>query len=1015
MNKYIGKKYVFLIVFAILSYPVLSQTPVDICENTVPSNWKTTNGGLSVSESHYKLGAHSLRWNWKSKSATLTITDTAFTKAAANARSCFAIWIYNAAPIKDSLVFRFGDAVKTTCSFSFQLNFKGWRTAWVMYNRDMKGKPVAGMTTLRITAPASVAQGNLFFDHVVYCTTVDPRGPMRDKQIPFVNRDGDKAANAHWTSLLQFSSFRHYLSLPKKMTAKDVSDIETINNRYEEIILQANPFQKRHLAFIDSVFEQYQIKRDGSIIRGRPVNSINAYEIVKEMPLPDAKKWAKEFGVEDPTDLLLKIAVAYRNGIISVEEKNNLSNQFITLLDHLHNQGWAYGSGMGSLHHIGYFFQNYFSACLLMKQPLKENNLLQRTQKDMEWFSGLGRTRQRPTLLPLSNIDVFNTLLGGMLSTILIMDDSPQKLLQLKEYSQWLSNNIGPEYSIDGTFKPGGSVTHHGTLYPAYAIGGLNGLTPIVYSLSNTSFAITPKAFNVIKESLMKMHYYTNPLYWPVSVAGRHPTGNWKIAEPSFAYMALAGGAQPFDSTMASVYLHIVKDNKKTAWAKDFLNKGITPANFPTGHWDMNYGLFSIHRRSNWLLTVRGHNRYFVSHESYPGANVYGRYLTYGNLELMYPNNTENNGSYFKDEGWDWNHIPGTTTLNVPLEKLKANIVNADDFSGVEEMLLTDEIFAGGTTLNKQGMFAMKLHGHDKYDMGSFRAIKSWFMFENVVVCLGSNISNNITAHPTLTTLFQNYLGDTAAIFFVAGKKITAFPYQEQWKTNEAVSLIDNRGTAYYLPHGGNVEVYKKQQQSRNQHDNKNTSGPFATAIINHGNAPKENKYEYAMLINSDSSRLAQFVSAMKPAKPVYKILQQDSAAHILYYAPQQITALASFKENKTTNDALIVSTNRPCLLMYQKSKSEITLSVTDPDLGFYQGPDDTPLLPDGKRKEVSIYSKKWYGSPAKPSAIKLTLKGKWKLTDNNKNYTTGIDSKGNSTILVPCKYGEPTVIMLKK
>lgn len=1016
MNSF--KKYipVFVSLLCVLhSNPAFSQSPIDFCEEQVPANWKTNNGRLSLSNNHSKLGTQSIQWNWNKKSSSLTITDAAFDKTINNTRSGFAIWIYNDVPVKDSLVFQFGNEMKTNCSFSFQLNYKGWRTAWVMYHRDMKGKPVAGMNMLRISAPKSLNNGTLFFDHVVYNTNIDPRGPMRDVQAPFININGDKAANAHWTSLLTFSQFKHYLPKPAGVTSIQQSDIQTIHNRYEEIILKETPAGKKQLLFIDSAFNSYQIKRDGNNISGKPVSSINAYEIADELSLADAKKWARQYGVQDASELLLKIAVAWRSNDVSVDDKNGLSVMFISLLDHLHDQGWAYGSGMGSLHHLGYYFQDYFPACLLMKQVLKENNRLLQTQKDMEWFSGLGRTRQQPELLPLANIDVFNTLLGGMLASILVMDNSPEKLIQLNEYSAWLSKNIGPEYSIDGTFKPGGSVTHHGTLYPAYAIGGLNGLTPIIYTLSNTSFAVTPKAYNVVKESLLKMHYYTNPLYWPISAAGRHPTGNWKIADQAYAYMALAGGSQKFDSAMASIYLHIVSNNKKTAWANDFLNKGIKPANFPNGHWDMNYGLLSIHRRSNWLLTVRGHNRYFVSHESYPGANVYGRYLTYGNLELMYPNNTANNGSYFKDEGWDWNNIPGTTTLHLPLEKLKANIVNADDFSGVEEMLLTDEIFCGGSSFKNQGMYAMKLHGHDKYDMGSFRAIKSWFMFDSLVICLGSNITNNIKEYETHTTLFQNFLSDTASSLFINGESRTVFPYQQKSNENKPFSIIDNRRTAYYLPKGGNIEVCKTRQQSRNQQDTKNTSGNFTKAILNHGTAPEAGSYEYAMIVNSDSASLQQFDAAMNFSLSVYKVLQQDSIAHILYYSPQQITALALFKENASCNDSLIISASRPALLMYQNKLNEISLSVTNPDLGFYKGADDTPLLPDGKRKEVSIYSKKWYGTAAKSSVVKLTIKGKWKLIGENKSQAIKLDTKGNSILSVTCSYGEPLTIALKK
>ena len=1007
------KQYILILVSSFCCYTAFAQAPLDICETKIPDNWHAAKGKLSLSETHFKQGAQSIRWDWKKKNASLKIVDNNFASAAADPRSCFAIWVYNDSPVKDSLLFSFGEKNKTDCSFTMQLNFKGWRTVWVMYNRDMNGKPTANMNSLIIQAPKSVKKGTLFFDAIHYVTTVDPRAPMRDDQVPFINPiSGNTTANAHWVNLLQFSQFPNYLELPKSISPKEIADLEIIKKRYEQIILPENPFPKNQVNSIKKAFEVYNIKRNGENITGRPVNSINEYEINHTVSLSEAKDYAQDYGVQNASTLLLKIATAYRSPNVSAAEKDLLSKDFLEFLDHLHDQGWAYGSGMGSVHHLGYNFRNYFSACLLMKDVLKSSNRLDRTIKDMYWFSGQGRTHQLPELLPSSNIDVFNTLLGGMLATILIMDDSPEKLLQMQEFTQWLSNNIGPEYSIEGTFKPGGSVTHHGTLYPAYAKDGLDGLSPIIYSLSNTSFSITPKAYDVVSESLLMMHRYTNPLYWPLSVSGRHP-GEGKISAEPFAYMAKAGGQKLFDTAMAKIYLQILSGNYHTTFAKEFIAKGITPSHFTAGHWDMNYGLLSIHRRADWLLTVRGHNRYFVTHESYPGANMYGRYLTYGNLELFYPNDTENKGSYFKDEGWDWNNIPGTTTLEVPLDKLRANIINADDFSGVEEMLLTDEVFAGGTHLGDQGIYAMKLHGNDKYDMGSFRANKSWFMFDSLIVCLGSDITNTIKDYPTVTTLFQNYLTDSTATFFVNNKPVTQFPYAHKWNNEKNLSVIDNRKTGYYIPYSEDVSITKSIQHSRNQKDTRETQGPFGKMLIEHGNAPVNQSYEYAMLINTDSAKMKQFVSSMSSVHPAYKVLQADSLAHIVYFPSQQITGISLFTKNKIINDSLIIYNNRPCLLMYQKQQNEISLSVTDPDLGFYDGPDDTPVLPNGKRKEVSIYSKSWYATPAKPSVVKLVLKGKWNLSESNKNVKIMYDIDGNSNLVVSCSYGEASLVKL--
>ena len=105
------------------------------------------------------------------------------------------------------------------------------------------------------------------------------------------------------------------------------------------------------------------------------------------------------------------------------------------------------------------------------------------------------------------------------------------------------------------------------------------------------------------------------------------------------------------------------------------------------------------HRRADWLVTVAGHGRYLWSAEIYQGANHYGRYLTHGSMQLLADGDPVSAfGSGFRQEGWDWRHIPGTTALEIPMERMKADIRNVDTASGYEEMLLSDEAFAGGVS-----------------------------------------------------------------------------------------------------------------------------------------------------------------------------------------------------------------------------------------------------------------------------------------------------------------------------
>ncbi|ADY54334.1 Lyase catalytic [Pseudopedobacter saltans DSM 12145] len=1004
-----------ILAFILFSSPVFAQLQVDICENTVPKDWKANYGKLSLSTVHAKMGKQSVKWDWTDQNASIGIIDKDFAKVADDPRSTFVLWLYNEKPIADQLHFVFYEGTKATYKFDVNLAFTGWRTVWVMYHRDMIKLADGGVDKLEITAPASIKKGTLYFDQVLNYVNINPRSPMRDLQVPFVNLEGDKAANAHWNSLYQFNANPGYLPLEASVSEKQKKQFTQITNRYIKLIEGKKTVnEQKSLDSIKKEFAFWDIKRDKGNISGRVIYSVNDIELSGNEVLAKAKVANEKSNVKRYAQLMLAVARLHHQTKSQLIQSET-AKMYLDLLDHMEDQGWSYGSGMGALHHLGYNLADYYNSCLLMKDVIKQSGKLDRTFKTMYWYSGLGRTLAEIDQLPVSNIDVFNTLLGSMLSSALILDDTPEKHRYLKHFSNWMSYNVKPNTEITGAFKPDGAVFHHGTLYPAYGVGGYTGLAPIIYVLSKTEFQIAADAHQSFKENMMMMHYYTNSTRWPISVSGRHPTGTWRIPDMPYAYMALSGspdGKETIDKDMAAVYLLVTK-SQQNAYAKRFLNAGIKPAIYPAMHWTLNFGLLDIHRRNDWLLTIKAHNRYIVSHESYPNANVFGRYFSYGQLEVLYPESQKDIASNFKDKGWDWNRIPGTTTLHVPLDLLRADIKNVDDYSGVEEMLLTDEPFAGGVHLNKQGVFAMKLKGHDKYKMGSFKATKSWFTFDSLVVALGSDISNHTKEYPTETTLFQNYLNDKSDVISINNKNIAGFPYTQN---KSVTTVLDNRKIGYYIPAKQNVVVYKKNQTSRDQKDLQDTKGDFAGLYINHGQAPQKQAYEYAMLVAIDQAKLDAFAAQMKTNKAPYTVLQKDSIMHRVRYNLKNITGMAIFASNKNLNDQYVVNNSKPCLVMYEEQKDKLALAVVDPDLAFSDKEDDTPRNPDGTRKEVSVYSRDWFKTPSRPTVVTLTLNGLWKKLDgDNKDYTVEYTKDGKTLLTINCKYGLTTNMSLGK
>ena len=80
--------------------------------------------------------------------------------------------------------------------------------------------------------------------------------------------------------------------------------------------------------------------------------------------------------------LMNRIAVAYNNAI-NPQDKDALKQMFITMYDHITDQGIAYGSCLGNITHYGYSFRPFFTAYFLMKEVFREIGKQEEAEKTM--------------------------------------------------------------------------------------------------------------------------------------------------------------------------------------------------------------------------------------------------------------------------------------------------------------------------------------------------------------------------------------------------------------------------------------------------------------------------------------------------------------------------------------------------------------------------------------------------------------------------------------------------------
>lgn len=928
---------------------------------------------LSVSTEHAKLGQTSLEWNWKHSGAFISIKgDIPYMPENPDPKetsvSTFVFWVYSPEKIEGGLRFTFLKEGRECCSFTYHMGFQGWRGSWVAFDRDMTGTPETGMDEIRISAPEGSRKGRLFLDGIIPSSFQDIRHHTPDWQAPFVN---EKTTN-HW--LVLNNSWKKKLDITPKqsLSESDRKDLETIRNRFISLVTEnVKPLSIKKAR---EIYDSYAISYnpDGTIT-GKPIFFIRYGETFLNLGIPDAKKAFRQNGqlLRTLNDNMLRIAVSAMKAE-DKEQKEDFTRMYIELTRHILDQGFAAGSGQGTLHHLGYSMRNFYTAPVIMQEELRQAGLAEEMQKAMEWFSGVGEVKTAPTEAGM-DIDAFNTSLMGRMASVIMLENTSHKLAFMQAVSRWIDNGMKHTEGLKACFKRDGSVVHHRKSYPAYATGGFSGAVDAVWMLSGTGLAISQESHQNLKDALLAMKFYCYGDMFPLAMSGRHPDGKGSLIRGHYTRLADAGSPDGRHDTDT-----------------DLLQ--MAPLH-GTRYFPFNCSL--SHRHGGVLVTIAGHSRYIWSAEIYNQANHYGRYLTHGSIQLNGPDSDDRLSGGFSQEGWDWCHIPGTTAAVLPMEKMKANVLNVDEYSGYEEMLLSDEWFAGAVThKGTSGAFAMKLHEHDKYN-GTLRAHKSFFVIEDRVYCLGSDIANALAGAPVHTTLFQGVFKEGSS----------------NWINSTGDILQDSGYNTYFLK-GCKAQMHTGLQHSLHEESDKPTSGIFEKAYIDHGDIIDGGRYEYMILLPGTKT-IVDTLELMVYSKALpYEVLRHDAQTHGVRDIPTGICAFAVFEEGRV--DSLVTRCS-PAMLMYSSDEETLTLSVSNPDLALYEGESDEEFDENGKRIERSIYSRKWINNPCGETEIRVTLEGVWEIEDKNGcNVTAAIDN-GQTILTFRSKEARTEEITLEK
>lgn len=926
-------------------------------ESTVPSHWSTTNGSLSISNDHYKHGTRSLRWDW-SAHAEITVSNLqnhglAPSQVTNFNFNMFRMWVYNTAKTSQTpLIIEFYDQQgNLQFHYDFGLNFTGWRAASASYLNEMSGiKNSTNLTTMKIKAP-NLGEGVLFFDFIDYTMA---RNTMRsaDYQLPFIRLNNDE----HWGDMLYFQSLPKLPVTPP--TAQELAAIAIIKQHYDDFILGQSP--------------------SGSAIN----NAVNRYHALNISYINGISKGNPLYGQDYPNsqnikaveDFIYTFAKDYKhNGRVSSRD------YFLNTIRYILDQGFADGSAMETLHHIGYSFRNIPSAVHLMKSELETVDLWTDAQKMVEWYTAVDGIWE-PTASN-SNMDDANTRAIYRLGASLYKTTDAEKVQYLKGYKSYLENFLTSRAREGQGLKVDYTGFHHNTFYPGYSFLAYNGISQAVNFVSGGAFAISNPKRELFKNTLLLARVTMASGEIPNSLSGRNPFQNAPIRNG----LKNLGLSTPVDTDVLRAHnLMYGADSQTSAY-------GVETA--PQGFWQVNFANLGVYRQADWVADVKGFNKYFWGSEIYAQNNRFGRYQSYGAIEVMYPGGHSSSG--FNINGWDWRKTPGATTKFLSWEDLEAarsrqDEVTDSNFAASLRFGAKQEYYIDQKIEGNYGVFGMDFSqkkvspSHDT----AFKFKKSVFFFDGKLICLGSDIhsANGLIA----TNLFQNYLSSTAMPIVANNTAITGFPYHDTLNSGSDHWIIDAVSTGYFVKNGNTIAIDRQYQDSPSQSGNGTmTNGNFASAYINHDVAPVNAGYEYVIIPGTTSAEMEAFTTTMNaPETAFYEVIQKDEHAHIVKY--NNMYGYALFGDGNYGTQTPIKDNYGACLVMTEEVGNTLNLTVVSPDLNFASA-----------------------NGTSQMTSIDLTLNGEWRLDSSSGGRVNIMENSGETIVVVGAKDGLPVDIKL--
>lgn len=315
------------------------------------------------------------------------------------------------------------------------------------------------------------------------------------------------------------------------------------------------------------------------------------------------------------------------------------------------------------------------------------------------------------------------------------------------------------------------------------------------------------------------------------------------------------------------------------------------------------------------IMTQHGENYYMsakiiskrtLGTECLNTENLLGYNLPMGATNIL-TYGTEYKGIY---PSWDWNKIPGVTSAqDADAAKLDGYIYGTNEFGG-------------GVSNGISGIIAYE------HNYKSVQAYKAYFMFDDAMVCLGSNINSTKTSE-IATSVNQCFLkGD---VTLSHGDTIETMVEKTSIGLNN-LKWIHHGNVGYIFPKSESITV-RNQLQTGTWGTINGTGGssPIRNYVfstwISHGVIPSGSDYQYIVVPDKSLANFEQFVQN----NGFVIIRNDDKVQAIRNDISGKVGIVFHSGETIDVRNGLTVTSDKAALILIEQNGVNYKISVADP------------------------------------------------------------------------------------